>query len=171
MHHMKSTQTHKWICAFTSSDEQVQLDFMEMLRVRDEKRRMRQVEAIIRQKELEDEGAAHAVKGDSGRKGGEGGGGGGRVEMMEDQGEVFSPPKLAPKPRSPKNTALHKESSSTSSDTIASDRQVRQTHMQTLHTWQQKSCSVNVKSDPKNTHTQTDMLIIHKTCSFCSSSV
>lgn len=104
-----------------------------MLRVRDEKRRMRQVEAIRRQKELEDEGAARAVKGGSGRKGEEGGGEA-RVEMMEDQGEVFSPPKVAPKPRSPKNTALHKESSSTSSDTIASDRQVRQTHMQTLHT-------------------------------------
>lgn len=100
---------------------------MEMLRVRDEKRRMRQVEAIRRQKELEDEGAAPAVRGDSGRKG-EGGGGGTRAEMVEDQEEVFAPPKVAPKPRSPQTTALHKESSRAGSDTIASDRQVRQPH-------------------------------------------
>lgn len=98
---------------------------MEMLRVRDEKRRMRQVEAIRRQKELEDEGAAPAVRGDSGRKGE---GGGTRAEMVEDQGEVFAPPKVAPKPRSPQTTALHKESSRAGNDTIASDRQVRQPH-------------------------------------------
>lgn len=119
---------HKWICAFTSSDEQVQLDFMEMLRVRDEKRRMRQVEALRRQKESEDEEAADSVRRDSGRKRG---GGGARVDMMddqEDQGEVFSPPKVAPRPRSPKKAALYSESSSTSSDNFASDRQVRRRH-------------------------------------------
>uniref|UniRef100_H3DC42 Ladinin n=1 Tax=Tetraodon nigroviridis TaxID=99883 RepID=H3DC42_TETNG len=87
-----------------SSEEQVQLDFMEMLRVRDEKRRMRQAEAIRRQKELEDEEVACAISGDSGRKGEEGGRGA-RVVMMEDQGQVFSPPKVAPKPRPPQNTA------------------------------------------------------------------
>lgn len=103
----------------------MQLDFMEMLRLRDEKRKIRQVEAIRRQKESEDEGAACAVSGDSGTKGG---GGGARAETMEDQGEVFSPPKVAPKPRSPKSTALYKDSSSTSSDAIASDREVRQRH-------------------------------------------
>lgn len=122
------THVHEWICAFTSSDEQVQLDFIEMLRVRDEKRRMRQVEALRRQKEAEDEGAAGSIRGDSGRKGG---GAGARVDMMEDQedqGEVFSPPKVAPRPRSPKKAALYSESSSSSSDTFASDRQVRQHH-------------------------------------------
>eukprot|EP00066_Takifugu_rubripes_P011488 XP_011600754.1 PREDICTED: ladinin-1 isoform X2 [Takifugu rubripes] len=106
-----------------SSDEQVQLDFMEMLRVRDEKRRMRQVEALRRQKELEDEEAAGSVRRDSGRKRG---GGGASVDMMEDQEdreEVFSPPKVAPRPRSPKKAALYSESTSTSSDNFASDRQ------------------------------------------------
>ncbi|XP_011600753.2 ladinin-1 isoform X1 [Takifugu rubripes] len=106
-----------------SSDEQVQLDFIEMLRVRDEKRRMRQVEALRRQKELEDEEAAGSVRRDSGRKRG---GGGASVDMMEDQEdreEVFSPPKVAPRPRSPKKAALYSESSSTSSDNFASDRQ------------------------------------------------
>ncbi|TNM87049.1 hypothetical protein fugu_007279 [Takifugu bimaculatus] len=106
-----------------SSDEQVQLDFMEMLRVRDEKRRMRQVEALRRQKESEDEEAAGSVRRDSGRKRG---GGGASVDMMEDQEdreEVFSPPKVAPRPRSPKKAALYSESSSTSSDNFASDRQ------------------------------------------------
>ncbi|CAG07366.1 unnamed protein product [Tetraodon nigroviridis] len=104
-----------------SSEEQVQLDFMEMLRVRDEKRRMRQAEAIRRQKELEDEEVACAISGDSGRKGEEGGRGA-RVVMMEDQGQVFSPPKVAPKPRPPQNTASVQEMSS--SDTIAPDRQL-----------------------------------------------
>lgn len=119
---------HKWICAFTSSDEQVQLDFMEMLRLRDEKRRMRQVEALRRQKESEDEEAAGSVRRDSGRKRG---GGGASVDMMEDQEdreEVFSPPKVAPRPRSTKKAALCSESSSTSSDNFASDRQVKGRH-------------------------------------------
>lgn len=123
------THVHEWICAFTSSDEQVQLDFMEMLRVRDEKRRMRQVEALRRQKEADDEGAAGSIRDDSGRKRG---GAGARVDVMEDQedqGEVFSPPKVAPRPWSPKKAALYSESSSTSSDNFASDRQVRQHHV------------------------------------------
>lgn len=98
---------------------------MEMLRTRDEKRRMRQVEALRRQKESEDEGAADVVGGDSGRKGG--GGGGARVEKMEDQedhGEVFSPPKVASKPQSPRQADVYSEPSSTS-EPITSDVPVR----------------------------------------------
>lgn len=118
----------------------MQLDFMEMLRLRDEKRRVRQVEAIRRQKELEDEGAAGAVRGDGGRKGGDEGGP--RVEAMEDQGDVFSPPKVAPKPRTPRTTALFEESSSTSSSNpVASDRPVSQHHFPTLTS----TCNLSAK--------------------------
>lgn len=98
-----------------------------MLRVRDEKRRMRHVEALRRQKEPEDERAAGSIGGDGGRQGG----GGARVEMKEEQGEVFLPPKVASKPRSPTKAALYSESSSASSDPISSDRQVRQRHFLT----------------------------------------
>lgn len=125
-----------------SSDEQVQLDFMEMLRVRDEKRRVRQVEAIRRQKELEDEGAAGDVRGDGGRKGGEEGAP--RVKTMEDQGDVFSPPKVAPKPRSPRNTALFEETSSTSSNPVTSDRPVSQHRFLTLTSECNLSAKINV---------------------------
>lgn len=110
---------------------------MEMLRVRDEKRRVRQVEAIRRQKEVEDEEAAGAV-----RKGGEEGGP--RVETMEDQGDVFSPPKVAPKPRTPTTTALFEESSSTSSSNpVASDRPVSQHRFPTLTSERNLSAKIN----------------------------
>lgn len=98
-----------------------------MLRVRDEKRRMRQVEALRRQKESEDEGAAGSIRGDGGSQKG----GGARVEMKEEQGDVFLPPKVAYRPRSPTNAALYSESSSSSSDTITSGRQVRRRHFLT----------------------------------------
>ncbi|XP_007568930.1 ladinin-1 [Poecilia formosa] len=67
-----------------SSVEQIQLDFVEMLRTRDEKRRMRQVEALRRQKEEEE--------GDSKEGGGEEEA---RVvllgELDEDKGNVYKP--------------------------------------------------------------------------------
>lgn len=84
------------------------------------------MEAIRRQKESEDEEAARVVTGESGKRGEGRGGGGARVEMTEEPGEASSPPKVAPKPRPPQNTALLKGISSTSSDAIAPDRQVRQ---------------------------------------------
>ncbi|XP_015255488.1 PREDICTED: ladinin-1 isoform X2 [Cyprinodon variegatus] len=70
-----------------TSIEQMQLDFVEMLRVRDEKRRMRHVEVLRRQKE-EEEGNLDASRE-------EGGEGDGRVvllgELDEEKGSVFKP--------------------------------------------------------------------------------
>ncbi|KAI3357700.1 hypothetical protein L3Q82_016105, partial [Scortum barcoo] len=81
-----------------SSVEQMQLDFVEMLRVRDEKRRMRHVETLRRQKEVgEDE--AEACRG----------GGEARVELLgdldEDQGSVSPSAKSTSKPQPPPKTA------------------------------------------------------------------
>ncbi|XP_008284364.1 ladinin-1 [Stegastes partitus] len=59
-----------------SSVEQMQVDFVEMLRVRDEKRRMRHVETLRRQKEEEEKD-----EGEAGR------GGGARLEILGDVDE------------------------------------------------------------------------------------
>lgn len=76
---------HKLVCVFWISDEQMQLDFVEMLRVRDEKRRMRHVATLRRQKEEEEDGA----------KAGSGEEGDARVvllgELDEGKGRVFKP--------------------------------------------------------------------------------
>ncbi|XP_060930821.1 ladinin-1 isoform X1 [Limanda limanda] len=64
-----------------SSGEQTQLDFVEMLRVRDEKRRMRHVETLRRQKEEEEDEAEANIGG------GRGGGGEARVELLWDANE------------------------------------------------------------------------------------
>ncbi|KAE8293509.1 hypothetical protein D5F01_LYC08621 [Larimichthys crocea] len=90
-----------------SSAEQLQLDFVEMLRVRDEKRRMRHVETLRRQKEVgEDE--AEACRG--------GGGGGARVELLgdldDDQGGVFPSVKATSKPQPPPKTASYSPTNS-----------------------------------------------------------
>lgn len=75
------------VCDDVHSIEQMQLDFVEMLRVRDEKRRMRHVEVLRRQKE-EEEGNLDASRE-------EGGEGDGRVvllgELDEEKGSVFKP--------------------------------------------------------------------------------
>ncbi|XP_012711881.2 ladinin-1 [Fundulus heteroclitus] len=70
-----------------SSVEQIQLDFVEMLRARDEKRRMRHVEVLRQQKE-EEEGNSKATRGEEGE-------GNARValfgELEEGKGSVFKP--------------------------------------------------------------------------------
>ncbi|XP_040007934.1 ladinin-1 isoform X2 [Xiphias gladius] len=92
-----------------SSVEQIQLDFVEMLRVRDEKRRMRHVETLRRQKEEEEDDAEAS-------RGGEGGGA--RVELLgdldEQQGSVFPSVKTTSKPQLPQKTASYSPSSSSS---------------------------------------------------------
>ncbi|XP_035500681.2 ladinin-1 [Scophthalmus maximus] len=92
-----------------SSVEQMQLDFVEMLRVRDEKRRMRHVETLRRQKE-EEEDEAEAT------------GGGARVEILgdldEEQGSAFPPVKSPSKPQVPKKNASYSPSGSTDSTGI-----------------------------------------------------
>ncbi|XP_036959119.1 ladinin-1 isoform X2 [Acanthopagrus latus] len=98
-----------------SSAEQLQLDFVEMLRVRDEKRRKRHVETLRRQKELgEDEAEAC-----------EGGEGGARVELLgdldEDQGDVLPSVKTTSKPQPPPKTASYSPiTTTTTSSTITS---------------------------------------------------
>ncbi|XP_031167306.1 ladinin-1 isoform X2 [Sander lucioperca] len=87
-----------------SSVEQIQLDFVEMLRVRDEKRRMRHVEMLRQQKEVgEDEAEACS--------------GGGRVELLgdmdEEQGSVLPSVKATSKPQPPPKTASYSPTSST----------------------------------------------------------
>lgn len=101
----------------------MQLDFVEMLRVRDEKRRMRHVEALRRQKELEEDKAK------------KGGGGGARSlspseqlqDLDEDQNSVFSPAKATSKPHSFPKPDPHGPPSSTNDSTLY--RQVRQCHL------------------------------------------
>lgn len=70
-----------------SSAEQLQVDFVEMLRVRDEKRRMRHVETLRRQKEEEEEDVAEAGRG-----------GGARVEILGDLDEERGNSKFKTKP-------------------------------------------------------------------------
>lgn len=108
---------HTRVCAFICSEEQVQLDFMEILRVRDEKRRMRHVEVLRKQKDLEDEEAAQSSRGE---RGGEA-----WIELMGDQGDVFSPLDATFKPHPPIKPASRKPPSSTNSNTNTSHRQVR----------------------------------------------
>uniref|UniRef100_A0A3Q0SC15 Ladinin n=1 Tax=Amphilophus citrinellus TaxID=61819 RepID=A0A3Q0SC15_AMPCI len=87
-----------------SSMEQVQLDFVEMLRVRDERRRMRHVETLRRQKEEGEDEAE--VSG--------GGGGGARVELLGDMGEEEG---SVVKPQPSVKTASHSTSTSTGTST------------------------------------------------------
>ncbi|XP_014327848.1 ladinin-1 [Xiphophorus maculatus] len=97
-----STETSQGL----SSVEQIQLDFVEMLRTRDEKRRMRQVEALRRQKEEEE--------GDSKEDRGEGGEEDARVvllgELDEEKGNVY-------KPQPPTKTSSYSPTSSGNSST------------------------------------------------------
>ncbi|XP_013873412.1 ladinin-1 [Austrofundulus limnaeus] len=68
-----------------SSTDQMQLDFVEMLRVRDERRRMRHVETLRRQKEEEEDG-------EKATSGGEGAGGLALLgDQDEEEGSVFKP--------------------------------------------------------------------------------
>lgn len=94
---------------FSLSVEQIQLDFVEMLRTRDEKRRMRQVEALRRQKEEEE--------GDSKEGRGEGGEEDAMVvllgELDEEKGNVY-------KPQLPTKTSSYSPTSSDNSSTRTS---------------------------------------------------
>nr|XP_040050411.1 ladinin-1 isoform X1 [Gasterosteus aculeatus aculeatus] len=87
-----------------SSMDQIQLDFVEMLRVRDERRRMRHVETLRQQKE---EGEACT--------------GGGRVELLGDleehQASVLPSVKAPPRPPAPQNTSSYTRSNSSGSKT------------------------------------------------------
>ncbi|XP_047446977.1 ladinin-1 [Mugil cephalus] len=95
-----------------SSVEQMQLDFVEMLRVRDEKRRMRHVETLRRQKEEGEEDDPEAGRG--------GGGGGARVELLGDLDDeecsVF-------KPQAPPKTASYSPTASSNARTNSTSRQ------------------------------------------------
>ncbi|XP_062247256.1 ladinin-1-like isoform X1 [Platichthys flesus] len=98
-----------------SSGEQIQLDFVEMLRVRDEKRRMRHVETLRRQKEEEEDESEANIGG------GRGGGGEARVELLGDANEepsnVFLPVRSTSKPQPlPKPASDSPSSSNTSTD-------------------------------------------------------
>lgn len=105
---------------FISSAEQIQLDFVEMLRVRDEKRRMRHVETLRQQKEA---GGDEAEADNE-----EGGGGGARVELLGDldEGQSSPPPLVKPKPQPPlKTTSYSPSSSSSNTNTNITNRHVR----------------------------------------------
>lgn len=102
----------------------MQLDFVEMLRVRDEKRRLRHVEALRRQKLMEEDQSDSSARG------------GGRITRAERPGDskneeqgdqVFSPVTTSPKPPSPLKTASKSPNSSPSTDTA--HRQVRWHHL------------------------------------------
>ncbi|XP_028266868.1 ladinin-1 [Parambassis ranga] len=95
-----------------SSVEQMQLDFVEMLRTRDEKRRMRHVETLRRQKEEEGDNA--------GASKGEGRGGGARVELLGDlddeDGSVFTP---QPAPKTVTYSSISTSSTHSGSNTTS----------------------------------------------------
>ncbi|KAM4737310.1 ladinin-1 [Anableps anableps] len=97
-----STETSQGL----SSVEQIQLDFVEMLRTRDEKRRMRHVEVLRRQKEEEE--------GDSKESGGKEAEEDARVvllgELDEEKGNVY-------KPQAPAKTSSYSPTSSGHSNT------------------------------------------------------
>ncbi|XP_034551960.1 ladinin-1 isoform X1 [Notolabrus celidotus] len=93
-----------------NSVDQMQLDFVEMLRVRDEKRRIRHVETLRKQKEVgEDEGETCS--------------GGARVELLGDldvdEGSVF-PPVQATKPQPPVKTTSYSPTNSNSNSRSSS---------------------------------------------------
>ncbi|KAM7411839.1 hypothetical protein PAMA_021696 [Pampus argenteus] len=93
-----------------SSVEQIQLDFVEMLRVRDEKRRMRHVETLRRQKEAGEDGAeADSEAGDGGE---------GRVVLLGDLDDEQddAPPSVKTKPQPPLKTASYSPSSNTTTN-------------------------------------------------------
>ncbi|XP_039904046.1 ladinin-1 isoform X2 [Simochromis diagramma] len=91
----------------SNSMEQVQLDFVEMLRVRDERRRMRHVETLRQQKDGgEDE--AEVSKG-----------GGARVELLGDMDEEKE---SVVKPQPPVKTSSHSPTSSKSRTSISSKK-------------------------------------------------
>ncbi|XP_022597147.1 ladinin-1 isoform X3 [Seriola dumerili] len=104
-----------------SSVEQIQLDFVEMLRVRDERRRMRHVETLRRQKE-EWEDEAEASRGGGGGAGV--GAGDARVELLgdldEEQGSVIPSVKTTSKPQPPQKPASYSPSSRNSSSSSSS---------------------------------------------------
>ncbi|KAM9856343.1 ladinin-1 [Aulostomus maculatus] len=83
-----------------SSTEQMNLDFVEMLRVRDERRRMRHVEALRRQKEVGEDGVESS--------GGEGG-----RDMDEDRGSVSPSVTTTSNRRPPSRTTSYSNSSTT----------------------------------------------------------
>lgn len=92
---------------FIASVEQVQLDFVEMLRVRDERRRMRHVETLRQQKDGgEDE--AEVSKG-----------GGARVELLGDMDEEKE---SVVKPQPPVKPSSHSPTSSKSRTSISSKK-------------------------------------------------
>lgn len=97
---------------FIASMEQVQLDFVEMLRVRDERRRMRHVETLRQQKE-EGEDEAEVSKE-----------GGARVELL---GDMDKEKESVDKPQPPVKTSSHSPTSTTSSKsrTSISSKKVR----------------------------------------------
>ncbi|XP_051282199.1 ladinin-1 isoform X2 [Dicentrarchus labrax] len=102
-----------------SSAEQLQLDFVEMLRVRDEKRRMRHVETLRRQKEVGEEEAEAS-----------GGGGGVRLELLgdldEDQSSGSPSVKATSKPQPPLKTASYSPTTSSSTSNMSTNVTNRQ---------------------------------------------
>lgn len=129
---------------------------MEMLRVRDEKRRMRHVETLRRQKEEgEDEGAAN-------------GGGEARVELLgdldEERGSESSSARATSEPRPPPNTASARRSSGSS--TNVPNRQVRLDAMtHTMRVYPLGTTTVQlVQTNPKQTHTQASNASLTPDC-------
>ncbi|XP_034392984.1 ladinin-1 isoform X2 [Cyclopterus lumpus] len=88
------------------SVEQIQLDFVEMLRARDEKRRMRHVETLRRQKEEEEDEEEACT-------------GGARVELLGDmdEGSVLPSVKAISRPQPPLRTASCSPTNSSGSNT------------------------------------------------------
>lgn len=93
---------------FIASMEQVQLDFVEMLRVRDERRRMRHVETLRQQKDGGEDEAEVSKEG------------GARVELL---GDMDAEKESVVKPQTPVKTSSH--STSSKSRTSISSNKVR----------------------------------------------
>ncbi|CAB1335836.1 unnamed protein product [Coregonus sp. 'balchen'] len=94
-----------YVCVCYSAEEKLQLDFVDMIRVRDERRRNRHVETLRRQKE-EEEGREGGEEGREGGEEGREGGEEGRVELLGDveEGGRQTPPidtPIQPSPSTP----------------------------------------------------------------------
>nr|XP_020472105.1 ladinin-1 [Monopterus albus] len=102
-----------------SSVEELQLDFVEMLHARDEKRRMRHMEALRRQKEEGENEAEGSI-----------GGGGARVELLgdldEEQGSVLPFVKATSEPQPPTTASYSHSSSSSSTNNINKQHENRE---------------------------------------------
>ncbi|XP_029291405.1 ladinin-1 [Cottoperca gobio] len=134
------TETTSEMSQGLSSAEQTQLDFVDMLRVRDEKRRMRHVETLRRQKEVGEDEAEDC-------------GGEARVELLgdmdEEQGSALPPVKATSKPQPPLKTASYSTTTNSPTTTSSSSSSSSKTSSHITNRQHENVQSSSKDPDPK----------------------